>query len=182
MFDIEKVVRENIKQLTPYKALRSDYPEDVRVFLDANENAFGSPLLKWYNRYPNPMQTKLKAAIAKVKSVEIEKIFLGNGTDECIDILIRCFCEPGKDNMIICPPNYDRYDYCATLNNVEIKKAPLLDDFQLDLVHLENLVDANTKIIWITSPNNPTGNSMAGKMLSLFLIILMGLLLLMKPT
>ncbi|MCW3080865.1 histidinol-phosphate transaminase [Segetibacter sp.] len=160
MFDLNKLVRENIKSLTPYSSARDEFSGDAKVFLDANENALGSPLTKWYNRYPDPHQVKVKEALSAVKSVEASKIFLGNGSDECIDLLYRCFCNPGKDNVIICPPTYGMYEVSANINDVEIRKAPLLDDFQLDLVHLENLVDKNTKLIWICSPNNPTANSM----------------------
>jgi histidinol-phosphate aminotransferase len=160
MFNLNKLVRENIKSLTPYSSARDEFSGEAKVFLDANENALGSPLLKWYNRYPDPHQVKLKEAISKVKAVAHENIFLGNGSDECIDLLFRCFCNPGKDNIIICPPTYGMYEVSANINDVEIRKAFLLDDFQLDLVHLENLVDENTKLIWICSPNNPTANSM----------------------
>jgi histidinol-phosphate aminotransferase len=160
MFDLNKLVRENIKTLTPYSSARDEFSGDAKVFLDANENALGSPLTKWYNRYPDPHQVKVKEALSVVKSVEASKIFLGNGSDECIDLLYRCFCNPGKDNVIICPPTYGMYEVSANINDVEIRKAPLLDDFQLDLVHLENLVNENTKLIWICSPNNPTANSM----------------------
>ncbi len=160
MFDLNKLIRENIKSLTPYSSARDEFSGEAKVFLDANENALGSPLVKWYNRYPDPHQVKLKEAISKVKAVEPQKIFLGNGSDECIDLLFRCFCNPGKDNTIICPPTYGMYEVSANINDIEIRKAPLLDDFQLDLIHLENLGDDNTKLIWICSPNNPTANSM----------------------
>ena len=160
MFDVQKLVRENIKNLAPYSSARDEFSGTAKVFLDANENSFGSPLTKWYNRYPDPHQVAVKAALSLIKSVSAEQIFIGNGSDECIDLLFRSFCEPGKDNIIICPPTYGMYEVSANINNVQIKKAPLLPDFQLDLIHLENLIDANTKIIWICSPNNPTGNSM----------------------
>ena len=160
MFELSKLVRENIKKLTPYSSARDEFSGEAKVFLDANENSLGSPLTKWYNRYPDPHQVELKKALSTVKSVTPEKIFLGNGSDECIDLLYRCFCQPGKDNVIICPPTYGMYEVSAHINDVELRKAPLLDDFQLDLVHLENLVDSNTKLIWICSPNNPTANSM----------------------
>src|SRR6476620_5758237 len=160
MFDLNKLIRENIKALTPYSSARDEFSGEAKVFLDANENSLGSPLTKWYNRYPDPHQVKVKEALSKVKAVEPEKIFLGNGSDECIDLLYRCFCNPGKDNIIICPPTYGMYEVSANINDVAIRKAPLLDDFQLDLIHLENLVDENTKLIWVCSPNNPTGNSM----------------------
>jgi histidinol-phosphate aminotransferase len=160
MFDLNKLTRDNIKKLVPYSSARDEFSGEAKVFLDANENSLGSPLIKWYNRYPDPHQVKLKEAISKVKNVSPEKIFLGNGSDECIDLLYRCFCNPGKDNVIICPPTYGMYEVSANINDVEVRKAPLLENFQLDLIHLENLVDENTKLIWICSPNNPTGNSM----------------------
>lgn len=160
MFTLEKLVRENIKTLTPYSSARDEFSGEAKVFLDANENSLGSPLTKWYNRYPDPHQVKVKDALSKVKNIAAENIFLGNGSDECIDLLYRCFCNPGEDNIIICPPTYGMYEVSANINDVEIRRAPLLPDFQLDLVHLENLADENTKLIWICSPNNPTGNSM----------------------
>jgi histidinol-phosphate aminotransferase len=160
MFNLDTLIRPNIKNLAPYSSARDEFSGEAKVFLDANENSLGSPLSKWYNRYPDPHQVKLKAAISQVKAIGAEQIFLGNGSDECIDLLYRCFCEPGKDNVIICPPTYGMYEVSANINNIEVRKAPLLEDFQLDLVHLENLADANTRIIWICSPNNPTGNSL----------------------
>jgi histidinol-phosphate aminotransferase len=160
MFDLNNLLRENIKTLAPYSSARDEFTGEAKVFLDANENAIGSPLVKWYNRYPDPHQTKLKESISIVKAVPTHQIFLGNGSDECIDILYRCFCNPAKDNVIICPPTYGMYEVSANINDVDIRKAPLLDDFQLNLAHIETLVDAKTKLIWICSPNNPTGNSM----------------------
>ncbi|HEX8334427.1 MAG TPA: histidinol-phosphate transaminase [Segetibacter sp.] len=160
MFDLINLLRDNIKNLVPYSSARDEFTGEAKVFLDANENSLGSPLVKWYNRYPDPHQVKLKEAISKVKAVATDQIFLGNGSDECIDILYRCFCNPGKDNVILCPPTYGMYEVSANINDVEIRKAPLLDDFQLNLAHLETLVDDSTKLIWICSPNNPTGNSM----------------------
>lgn len=158
-FQLEKLVRENIKKLTPYSSARDEYSGEAKVFLDANENSLGSPLTKWYNRYPDPHQLQVKEKISTVKNVVTKNIFLGNGSDECIDLLYRCFCEPKKDNVIIFPPTYGMYEVSGNINDIEVRKALLLDDFQLNLIHLENLVDANTKIIWICSPNNPTGNS-----------------------
>lgn len=160
MFQLDKLTRENIKKLVPYSSARDEFSGEAKVFLDANENSLGSPLPKWYNRYPDPHQYKLKEAISAIKGIAPEHIFLGNGSDECIDLLFRCFCEPGKDNVIICPPTYGMYEVSANINDVEVRRAPLLDDFQLDLVHLENLVDSQTKIIWLCNPNNPTGNSL----------------------
>lgn len=158
MFNLDTLIRNNIKGLSPYSSARDEFSGEAKVFLDANENSLGSPLKKWYNRYPDPHQVKLKAAISQVKAVNADRIFLGNGSDECIDLLYRCFCEPGKDNVIICPPTYGMYQVSAEINDIAIKKATLLDNYQLDLIHLENLVDENTKIIWLCSPNNPTGN------------------------
>lgn len=160
MFNLDLLTRENIKKLTPYSSARDEFSGEAKVFLDANENSLGSPLLKWYNRYPDPHQQSIKQKLSTIKGITPEHIFLGNGSDECIDILFRCFCEPGKDNVIICPPTYGMYEVSANINDVTIRKAPLLPDFQLDLVHLENLIDTNTKIIWLCSPNNPTGNSL----------------------
>jgi histidinol-phosphate aminotransferase len=162
-FNLTDLVRENIKKLTPYSSARDEFSGAAKVFLDANENSLGSPLMKWYNRYPDPQQYKLKEAIRDVKNIDPENIFLGNGSDECIDILFRIFCNPAKDNVIICPPTYGMYEVSANINDIEIRKASLTEDFQLDIIHLENLVDANTKIIWICSPNNPTGNSINRK-------------------
>lgn len=159
-FSLQKLIRKNIAALKPYSSARDEFSGDASVFLDANENSLGSPLLKWYNRYPDPHQKKLKAAISSVKSVPASQIFLGNGSDECIDVLYRTFCEPGVDNVIICPPTYGMYEVSAAINNIEIRKAPLTEHFQLDTIHLENLVDIHTKIIWLCSPNNPTGNSL----------------------
>ncbi len=158
-FDINKLVRENIKKLVPYSSARDEFMGQADVYLDANENSLGSPLPKNYNRYPDPHQLKIKHRISEIKGVPPQNIFIGNGSDECIDILYRGFCNPGKDNVIICPPTYGMYEVSAGVNDVEIRKARLLDDFQLDLIHLENLADDNTKIIWICSPNNPTANS-----------------------
>ncbi|MBS1668493.1 MAG: histidinol-phosphate transaminase [Bacteroidetes bacterium] len=160
MFQVENLLRENIKKLTPYSSARDEFHGEAKIFLDANENSLGSPLTVWYNRYPDPLQWKLKESLSKIKAVPPENIFLGNGSDECIDILYRAFCEPGKDNVIINPPTYGMYEVSAHINDIEIRRARLLDDFQLDLVHLENLVDDRTKIIWICSPNNPSGNSL----------------------
>lgn len=160
MFDVEKITRNNVKALTPYSSARDEFKGEASVFLDANENSLGSPLLKWYHRYPDPMQWKVKEKLAKIKQVQAAQIFLGNGSDECIDLLYRAFCNPGSDNVIICPPTYGMYEVSANINDVEIRKAPLLDDFQLNLAHIEQMIDKNTKIIWLCSPNNPTGNSL----------------------
>lgn len=159
-FDLNSLVRENIKKLKPYSSARSEFSGVAQVFLDANENAFGSPLTKWYNRYPDPLQWELKRKISTIKNVTPENILLGNGSDECIDLLIRAFCDPLKDNIVICPPTYGMYEVYAHINDVPVKEVPLLPNFQINLEGLENAIDANTKLIFFCSPNNPTGNSM----------------------
>jgi histidinol-phosphate aminotransferase len=157
--DINNLQRENIKNLRPYSTARDEYKGQAQVFLDANENSFGSPLDHNYNRYPDPLQLDLKDAISKIKGVPIENTFLGNGSDEAIDLLFRAFCEPGRDNVIILPPTYGMYEVSANINNVEVRKVNLLSNYQLDLEGIAEAVDSNTKIIFICSPNNPTGNS-----------------------
>jgi histidinol-phosphate aminotransferase len=159
MFNLDSLLRDNIRRLVPYSSARDEFTGEARVFIDANENSLGSPLTKWYNRYPDPHQWKVKDAVGKIKGIGPRHIFLGNGSDECIDLLYRAFCVPGRDNVIINPPTYGMYEVSAHINDVEVRRARLLDDFQLDLVHLENLVNAHTKLIWICSPNNPTANS-----------------------
>lgn len=159
-FNINDLLRENIKKLVPYSSARDEFKGEADIFLDANENSLGSPLTKWYNRYPDPLQQKIKEKLSVIKAVAAKNIFLGNGSDECIDLLFRAFCNPGKDNVIICPPTYGMYQVSADINDIEVRKAPLLETFQLNLVHMETLVDDFTKIIWLCSPNNPTGNAL----------------------
>jgi histidinol-phosphate aminotransferase len=159
-FDLDLLVRENVKRLTPYSSARDDFHGDAKVFLDANENSLGSPLPKWYNRYPDPHQLKVKERLSAIKRVPVNNMFLGNGSDECIDILQRAFCEPGLDNLVICPPTYGMYEVCANVNNVHVKKIKLTPEFQIDLEAIEHGVDAHTKMIFLCSPNNPTGNSL----------------------
>jgi len=159
-FDLNKLVRENIKKLKPYSSARSEYSGSADIFLDANENSLGSPLKKWYNRYPDPLQKEVKKKISSIKTVAEENILLGNGSDECIDLLIRAFCDPLQDNIIICPPTYGMYEVYAHINNVPLKEVPLLPNYQLNLEGLENAIDGQTKLIFLCSPNNPTGNSL----------------------
>jgi len=160
MFDLQKLVRPNVRVLTPYSSARDEFKGEASVFLDANENSLGSPLVKWYHRYPDPLQWRTKEKLSEIKKVSPKQIFLGNGSDECIDLLYRAFCNPGKDNVVINPPTYGMYEVSANINDIELRKAPLLNDFQLNLAHIEQLVDEHTKIIWLCSPNNPTGNSL----------------------
>ena len=159
MFNPHNLVRNNIRNLKPYSSARDEFKGAASIFLDANENSLGSPLLKWYNRYPDPMQWKIKEKLSVIKQVPIDQIFLGNGSDEPIDLLFRSFCEPGVDEVIVFPPTYGMYEVSANINNVHLSKVPLTKEFQLDLEALESAIKPNTKIIWICSPNNPTGNS-----------------------
>ena len=159
MFNLNELIRENIRQVTPYSSARDEFSGTASVFLDANENSFGSPVSKWYNRYPDPHQTKVKEKLAPIKGVNANQIFLGNGSDECIDLLYRAFCEPKIDNVIICPPTYGMYEVSASINDVAVKRVNLTPDFQLDLLSIEQAIDEHTKMIFVCSPNNPTANS-----------------------
>ncbi len=157
--NLQNLVRENIKRLTPYSSARKEFSGAAQIFLDANENSFGSPLAVDYNRYPDPLQSKIKGKIAEIQNVKPSEIFVGNGSDEAIDLLFRIFCEPQKDNILICPPTYGMYEVSAEINDVSIKRVNLTADFRLDLPAIENAIDANTKLLFVCSPNNPTGNS-----------------------
>ncbi|WP_374951737.1 histidinol-phosphate transaminase [Mucilaginibacter sp.] len=160
MYDINNLIRQNIKNLTPYSSARDEYTGEASVFLDANENAFGSPLNSAYNRYPDPMQYKVKMRLSEIKGVPARNIFVGNGSDEAIDILFRSFCNPGVDNVIICPPTYGMYQVSANINDIEARKVLLTEDYQLNLEGIAEAIDERTKLIFICSPNNPTGNSL----------------------
>lgn len=158
-FDLNILLRENIKNLVPYSSARDEYKGKEGIFLDANENSYGSPLEENYNRYPDPLQLSLKEKLGKIKGLPMENIFLGNGSDEAIDILFRAFCRPGIDNAIICPPTYGMYEVAANINDVEIRKVNLTpEDFQLDVEGIKKVSDKNTKLLFICCPNNPTGN------------------------
>ena len=158
MFDFQKLLRANIRDLIPYSSARAEFKGSASVWLDANENAFGSPLETAYNRYPDPMQMKLKKQLSGIKGLLPDCMFVGNGSDEAIDLLIRACCNPGIDNVLICPPTYGMYEVSANINNVEVRRVQLLPDFQLDLERISEAVDEQTKIIFLCSPNNPTGN------------------------
>ncbi|MBC7937595.1 MAG: histidinol-phosphate transaminase [Rhizobacter sp.] len=157
---LDFLVRKNIKKLVPYSTARHEFTGRASVLLDANENAYGSPLEDNFNRYPDPLQWQLKYAIAGIKGVPAENIFIGNGSDEVIDIAYRIFCDPLKDNVIICPPTYGMYEVSANINNVDIRKVNLTPGFQLDVQGILNAVDDSTKLLFICSPNNPTANNM----------------------
>lgn len=159
-FDPESLARENIRRLRPYSSARDEFTGVAEVYLDANENAFGSPIETQLNRYPDPLQKALKDKIAESKGVPPGQIFLGNGSDEAIDLLFRIFCEPGRDASILCPPTYGMYKVAADINDVAVKEVPLTATFELDVSGIQNAFDRATKLIFICSPNNPTGNSM----------------------
>lgn len=152
---IENLVRSNIKSLKPYSSARSEYKGQASVFLDANENPFETGL----NRYPDPLQWKLKEKISELKGVPKEHIFLGNGSDEVIDLLIRIFCEPRADHIIALPPTYGMYQVSADIADVKVLKIPLLQGFQPDVTTILEAAGAHSKLLFLCSPNNPTGNS-----------------------
>ena len=155
MFNLERMTRRNIWSLAPYSSARNEYAgREARVFLDANENPYNQP----FNRYPDPLQLELKAAIAKVKGVPAENIFLGNGSDEAIDLPYRCFCNPGVDNVVAIEPTYGMYKVCADINDTEYRTVLLDENYQTTAEKLLAATDEHTKIIWLCTPNNPTGN------------------------
>ncbi len=156
MKTLEELVRPNILSLKPYSSARDEYSgKEAHVFLDANENPYNQP----FNRYPDPLQRDLKAMIEKVKQVPASCIFLGNGSDEAIDLAYRCFTRPGIDNVVAIEPTYGMYKVCADINDVEYRPVLLDEHFQISAEKLLAACDDNTKIIWICSPNNPTGNN-----------------------
>lgn len=163
MFDINTIVRENIKSLQSYKVWRDDYiGNNEAVFLDNCENNFGSPLGLGYERYPSSSQSKVKEAIAAYKNLNSNQVAIGNGSDELIDLLIRCFCEPKQDNILICEPTFGMFKVYAQLNNVEVLNAPLSKEtFLFDEQLILKTITANTKLIFICTPNNPTGTSVS---------------------
>lgn len=157
-FNIQNLVRENVKQMKPYSSARDEFKDfDVAdmIFLDANENPFENGV----NRYPDPQQTTLKEALSKLKDIPVTQILLGNGSDEVLDLIFRAFCEPNVDNVITLPPTYGMYGVLANINAVENREVLLSDDFQPQIKRIMDTVDENTKIIFLCSPNNPTGNS-----------------------
>ena len=152
--NLDQLLRTNIKALKPYSSARDEFTGEADVYLDANENPFNAP----YNRYPDPLQWAVKEKIATIKNIVVEKIFLGNGSDEPIDIVYRAFCEPGIDNVVSIDPTYGMYQVAAGINNVEIRKVKLNDDFGFSAQKLLDAANIYTKAIFICSPNNPTGN------------------------
>ena len=157
MKDLKELTRPNIRALKPYSSARDEYSgAEASVFLDANENPYNTP----NNRYPDPMQRELKNLIAPVKKVKPENIFLGNGSDEAIDLVYRAFCRPGVDNVVAIDPTYGMYQVCAEVNDVEYRKVLLDENYQFTADRLLAATDDNTKLIFLCSPNNPTGNAL----------------------
>ncbi len=157
---IDKLLRDNIRNFTPYSSARDEYTGKEGVFLDANENAFGSVSQIPSNRYPDPYQTELKKKLSELKNIPGDQIFLGNGSDEAIDLLFRAFCRPGIDEVIILLPTYGMYEVCADLNDVQVKKVPLTNNFEIDTNEVLDETSKKTKLIFICSPNNPSANLM----------------------
>lgn len=154
--NLQDLVRPNIYHLKPYSCARDEFKGEASAYLDANENPLNAP----YNRYPDPLQKDLKEKVAKLKNIDSEKLFFGNGSDEPIDLVVRIFCEPGVDNIVAIDPTYGMYQVCADINNVEYRKVLLLEDYSLDVESVLAKVDAHTKVIFMCSPNNPTGNDL----------------------
>ena len=155
MRELKDLVRPNIWKLSPYSSARDEYSgHDAHVFLDANENPYNQP----YNRYPDPLQRELKSVIAKIKGVREQQIFLGNGSDEAIDLVYRCFTRPGIDNVVAIDPTYGMYKVCADINDVEYRPVRLDSNFHMSANKMLAACDIHTKVIWICSPNNPSGN------------------------
>ncbi len=157
MFSLDKIVRPNIKELEPYSSARDEFKGNQAILLDANENPYNGP----YNRYPDPLHIELKKKIGQLKGLKPGQVFLGNGSDEAIDLVFRIFCEPGQHKMITIDPTYGMYKVCAGVNNVEVKKVKLSPDFQLDAGKMLEAVDDTVKLIMLCSPNNPSSNCLS---------------------
>lgn len=174
-FNLQKVLRPHIAAIKPYSSARDEYSGSEGVFLDANENSFGTPGVDapgssmQFHRYPDPYQQQLKQRIAAIKGVAAKNLFLGNGSDEAIDLLIRAFCRPGVDNIVILPPTYGMYEVSAAINEVEVKKALLTEDFLINPETIDAAMDENSKILFFCSPNNPSGNLMQPELIEHYL-------------
>lgn len=172
MFDLNKVVRPNVLKMSAYSSARSEFSGVASVWLDANEN----PFTKEWNRYPDPLQLDLKKQIAPLKKIEANQIFIGNGSDEAIDLLVRGFCRPQQDYILQCSPTYGVYQVSAAIQDIEVKDIPLTEDFQLNLpAVLEEVKEPNCKVTFICSPNNPTGNCIAADDIKKVLSVASGL-------
>lgn len=166
MKPLDQLIRPNILSLAPYSCARNEYSgKEARVYLDANESPFNNP----YNRYPDPLQTELKQAVSKVKGIAPDNIFLGNGSDEAIDLMYRCFARPGIDNVVAMEPTYGMYRVAADINDVEYRPVLLETGFRLNAEKILSACDNNTKMVWLCSPNNPTGNSMDRKQMEIII-------------
>ena len=173
-FNINNLIRENIKSLKPYSSARDEYKDATTaemIFLDANENPFENGV----NRYPDPQQNSVKDVLSKIKNIDKKNILLGNGSDEVLDLIFRAFCEPKEDNVVTLPPTYGMYAVLANLNNIENRKVLLNTDFQPEVDAILNVVDANSKILFLCSPNNPSGNSFTAEKVEYLLINFKGL-------
>lgn len=159
MTELNKLVRQSVLKMKPYSSARDEYQGEASIFLDANENPFNTP----YNRYPDPLQWAVKEKIGQLKGVRKENILLGNGSDEPIDLLIRAFCDPGKDAITSISPSYGMYEVSAEVNNVEFRKVKLTPAFELDAEELLRVAGEDSKLIFLCSPNNPTGNNLSRK-------------------
>lgn len=157
---IQKLLRPNILTLLPYSSARHEFSGEASVYLDANENSLGGPVNPLFSRYPDPNQSRLKEKIARIKNVKAEQIFLGNGSDEAIDILFRMFCVPGSDRVITCPPTYGMYSVSASIHDIKQINVSLNADFQLDVPALLRSFSGKEKLLFLCSPNNPSGNSL----------------------
>jgi histidinol-phosphate aminotransferase len=155
---IDSLVRNNIREMTAYSSARSEFVGAGEIYLDANENSFGSPIDSDYSRYPDPLQTELRSRLAHMHRVSPSNVFVGNGSDESIDLLIRIFCRPKIDSIIICPPTYGMYEVAAAINDVKVIRVPLREGFGIDPRGLEDVFTEQTKLLFLCSPNNPTGN------------------------
>lgn len=171
-FELDKITRKSLAKVKPYSTARDEFKGVASVFLDANENPFPTD----FNRYPDPNQEKLKLALTKLKGVNANQILLGNGSDEVIDLLFRAFCEPGVDNVIIPQPTYGMYSVCATINDIEIRQPQLSREFELELASINQNIDSHTKLIFLCSPNNPSGNLLSQKDILLLLDSFNGLI------
>jgi histidinol-phosphate aminotransferase len=155
---VDKIIRPHLKALVPYSSARDEYTGNQGIFLDANENAIGSIGLGHWNRYPDPYQREIKMLLANSRKLDEEQVFIGNGSDEPIDLLIRAFCDPGTDEIVIFPPTYGMYKVSATVNNVSVREILLNDDLSIDTEALRKQISSKSKIVFVCSPNNPTGN------------------------
>lgn len=158
--DFEKFILPHIWNLKPYSSARDEFKGNEGVFLDANENPFGSSTPTAWNRYPDPLQLEIKSKIAQLKNCQVEQLFLGNGSDEAIDLIIRMTCLSGVHNLIICPPTYGMYEVSANINHISTRQVPLTKQFELNVDGILQAIDESTRLIFICSPNNPTGNKL----------------------